>query len=82
MYPTGDLFAGVVGYFSFVYGAQGVERQYNDVLPGQTAQQKLRGFANLFNDNVNTRRRRAHVAQTTSSGWPRTALGDRRARSW
>jgi peptidoglycan glycosyltransferase len=54
LYPTGDLFAGVGGYFSFVYGADGVERQYNDVLAGQTPQQKLRGFANLFNDDVNT----------------------------
>jgi peptidoglycan glycosyltransferase len=54
VYPTGDLFAGVVGYFSFYYGAQGVEQQYNDVLSGQTPQQQLAGFANLFNDNVNT----------------------------
>jgi penicillin-binding protein A len=53
-YPTSDLFAGVGGYFSFVYGTDGVERQYNDVLAGQTPQQKLRGFANLFNDEVNT----------------------------
>ena len=53
-YPTGQLFAGVGGYFSFVYGTDGVERQYNDVLAGQTPQQKLRGFANLFNDEVNT----------------------------
>ena len=53
-YPTGDLFAGVGGFFSFVYGTDGVERQYNDVLAGQTPQQKLRGFANLFNDDVNT----------------------------
>jgi peptidoglycan glycosyltransferase len=54
VYPTGELFAGVGGYFSFTYGAAGVERQYNDVLSGQTAQQRLRGFANLFNDKVNT----------------------------
>ena len=53
-YPTGQLFAGVGGFFSFVYGTDGVERQYNDVLAGQTPQQKLRGFANLFNDEVNT----------------------------
>ena len=53
-YPTGSLFAGVGGFFSFVYGSDGVERQYNDVLAGQTPQQQLRGFANLFNDEVNT----------------------------
>jgi peptidoglycan glycosyltransferase len=53
-YPTADLFAGVGGFFSYVYGTDGVERQYNDVLAGQTPQQKLRGFANLFSDDVNT----------------------------
>jgi peptidoglycan glycosyltransferase len=53
-YPTGDLFAGVAGYFSLAFGFQGIEQQYNDVLAGQTAQQKLRGWANLFNDDVNT----------------------------
>ncbi len=52
--PPVDLFAGVGGYFSFVYGTDGVERQYNDVLAGQTPQQKLRGLGNLFNDDVNT----------------------------
>ena len=53
-YPTGELFAGVTGFFSYVYGTDGVERQYNDVLAGQTPQQKLQGLGNLFNDNVNT----------------------------
>src|SRR5215207_4503529 len=41
-YPLSDLFAGVGGYFSFVFGTEGAERQYNDVLAGQTAQQRLR----------------------------------------
>ena len=53
-YPTGELFAGVGGYFSLAFGFQGLEQQYNDVLAGQTAQQQLRGWANLFNDKVNT----------------------------
>jgi peptidoglycan glycosyltransferase len=53
-YPTGELFAGVTGFFSYVYGTDGVERQYNDVLAGQTPQQQLRGLGNLFNDNVST----------------------------
>jgi peptidoglycan glycosyltransferase len=75
-YPTGDLFAGVGGYFSLAYGYQGIERQYNDVLAGQTAQQKLRGWANLFNDDVNT----GDVVTTLRSDIQQVAkeaLGDR-----
>ena len=39
-YPEGDLFGQVTGYFSFKYGTAGIEKQYNDVLAGQTAQQR------------------------------------------
>ncbi len=37
-YPEGELFAGVTGYFSFIAGADGVERTYNDVLAGRTSE--------------------------------------------
>ncbi len=37
-YPEGELFAGVTGYFSFIAGADGVERSYNDVLAGRTTE--------------------------------------------
>jgi peptidoglycan glycosyltransferase len=53
-YPLADIFGEVTGYFSFKYGTAGVEAQYNEVLAGQTAQQELRGFSNLFSDDVNT----------------------------
>lgn len=35
-YPTGDLFANIVGTFSFVYGSSGIEHVANDELAGQT----------------------------------------------
>ena len=35
-YPEGELFGHVTGYFSFVAGADGVERTYNDALAGRT----------------------------------------------
>lgn len=35
-YPTGELFAQVVGYQSVVVGSTGVERAYNDVLLGRS----------------------------------------------
>ena len=42
VYPQGDLYGQITGYFSFVYGAAGVEAQYNDELSGNTANQELR----------------------------------------
>ena len=34
-YPEGALFSHITGFFSFTYGADGVERSYNDVLAGR-----------------------------------------------
>ena len=34
-YPLGPLFAHVTGYFSFTYGSEGAEREYNDALTGK-----------------------------------------------
>ncbi len=53
-YPFGELFAHVTGYFSFDFGADGVERIYNDELAGQTAGQQFGSFADLFRDNDTT----------------------------
>ena len=36
-YPLGPLFAHVTGYFSFTYGSEGVEKQYNDALTGHVS---------------------------------------------
>ncbi len=36
VYTNGPLWAPVTGYFSFNYGTDGLERQYNDQLAGQT----------------------------------------------
>ena len=33
-YPTGSLFGQVTGYYSFIYGTDGVERTYDSVLTG------------------------------------------------
>jgi peptidoglycan glycosyltransferase len=52
-YPTGDLFGHVTGYLSFVYGSDGVERTYNDVLAGRTAELQLENLDELFSDRTN-----------------------------
>lgn len=48
IYPTGDLFAHVTGYFTFVYGATQLERTQNDVLAGRTPEQRLKGLSSIF----------------------------------
>ncbi len=53
-YPDGDLFAGAVGSFSPFFGATGVEQKYNDVLVGETSQQRLRGLGALFSNKQRT----------------------------
>ena len=36
-YPLGPLFAHITGYFSFTYGSEGVEKEYNDALTGRVS---------------------------------------------
>ncbi len=48
VYPQGDLYAHTVGYTSFTFGAEGVEREYNDALIGRTAAQELSGLTDLL----------------------------------
>ena len=49
-YPTGELFAHLTGYYTFVYGATQVEKTQNDVLAGRTAEQQLRGVTSLWSE--------------------------------
>lgn len=49
-YPLGALMAPVTGYFSFLFGATGVEDSYNDELVGSTIGQQLAGWRDLFVD--------------------------------
>lgn len=47
-YPENDLYAHSVGYTSFTFGAEGVERSYNDELIGRTASQELSGLTDIL----------------------------------
>ncbi len=53
-YPTGPLFAQVVGYQSFVFGATGVESTYNSDLNGRSLQVQLNNLGDLLNGNQAT----------------------------
>lgn len=75
-YPQGDLYGQITGYYSFVYGSSGLEKQYNDELSGQTLNQQLRSLSDLF-ANTDTAGNltitiRDHLQRTA-----RDALGDR-----
>ncbi len=77
LYPEGELYAHATGFFSFQFGADGLERQYNDELAGQTTGQRFESFADLFRDTDTT----ANVTITLDHGvqqMAREALGDRK----
>ena len=76
-YPTGPLFGHISGFFSFNFGASGVEDAYNRDLSGRHPDQQFRNIGDWLigkdrtGDAVLTL---SQVAQETA----RTALGDRR----
>lgn len=49
-YPTLDLFSNVTGYYTFSFGSTQLERTMNDVLMGDTDEQKLRGLGSILGD--------------------------------
>lgn len=76
-YPEGQLYGHVTGYFSFIYGTEGVERVYNDELAGRTFGQRYEGLADLFRDRSNVGNLTLtlrHDVQLVA----RSALGDRK----
>jgi peptidoglycan glycosyltransferase len=48
-YPHGDTYTSITGYFTFGFGATGVEKVENDVLAGRTTAQQITGIGSLFN---------------------------------
>jgi len=44
VYPTGDLFSNVTGYYTYSFGSTQLERTQSDVLMGDTGAQKLNGL--------------------------------------
>ncbi len=54
LYPEEHLYGHITGFFSFNYGAEGLEKQYNDELSGKTTEQAFQGIEDLFADRDNT----------------------------
>jgi penicillin-binding protein A len=51
-YPQGDTYANITGFFSFTYGDEGIEKEYNDYLTGKKT--SLKDWSDLLTDNVKT----------------------------
>ncbi len=47
VYPTGDLYGHITGYYTFAFGSTQLERTENDVLVGATPEQQLRALPNI-----------------------------------
>ncbi len=76
VYPEAELYAHTTGYFTFQFGADGLERQYNDELAGQTTEQQFASLSHLFRDTDTTANLTLtihHDVQTVA----RAALGER-----
>lgn len=51
VYPTGELFANITGYWSYAFGSEQLERTQSDVLSGDTGVQQLNDLPNIFDRN-------------------------------
>lgn len=77
IYPHGELYAHLTGYLSLDYGADGLERQYNDELSGGDLDIRIQSLSDLFIDRDRTGQLHLtirHDVQLVA----RAALGDRR----
>lgn len=76
VYPEGELYAHLTGYFTFAYGATQVERVANDVLAGRTTEQQVAGLAALFRGGDTTGSVRLTIDSRIQEA-ARRALGER-----
>jgi peptidoglycan glycosyltransferase len=74
-YPEKELFGHLTGYFSFTYGAEGLEKTYNDDLAGRTA--RLRSVRDLLSDRTRTGNLTITVSKKLQQV-ARDALGNRK----
>ncbi|MDG2112704.1 MAG: penicillin-binding protein 2 [Actinomycetota bacterium] len=76
-YTHGELYAHITGFLSLEFGADGLERQYNDELSGADVEVRIQNFSDLFIDRDRTGQLELtirHDVQLVA----RAALGDRK----
>ncbi len=77
VFPEGELYAGITGYYNYLLGATGLELSYNEELSGKTASQQVRSIADVFVE----REREGNLTLTVRSdvqAAARAALGDQK----
>ena len=74
-YPEGELFGHLTGFFSFNYGSEGLERQYNDELAGH--EKSISHFTDLLTDKTTTEDVTITVTKQMQQV-AKDALGDKR----
>lgn len=80
VYPGGELFAPFTGFYSFHYGAEGVEREYNDALIGDISAGVIGDLTEIFQERT-PEERVANLRLTVEPDLQQVAadaLGDRR----
>jgi peptidoglycan glycosyltransferase len=76
-YPTGDLFSSATGYFTLNFGSTQVEREYGDVLTGQTTEQQVRALGDLLSNEVDNSGTVQLTMRNDLQGVAQFLLGDR-----
>ena len=76
-FPEGELYAHITGYFSYLFGATGLERAYNDELSGTTAGQRVRSVGDLFVSKDRTGNLKLTVRSDVQAA-AKAALGDQK----
>jgi peptidoglycan glycosyltransferase len=76
VYPKGDTYAHVTGYYGFGVGSAGLEKEYNDELAGRTIDFDLQDLGDLFVDRERVGNLTLSIRDNVQEV-ARQALGDR-----
>ena len=77
LYPTGELFANITGYYTFGLGSTQLEKSQTDVLSGETFTQQVRALEDVFSGN-NDQSGEVHVTlRSDLQNIAKFLLGDR-----
>jgi peptidoglycan glycosyltransferase len=77
VYPEGELFSQVTGFFSFAYGSDGVEKTYNAELTGKSTAHSVDDIVDLLLDDVTTQDVQVTLSKQVQQV-ARDALGNRK----
>lgn len=77
VYPHGELYSQVSGFYSFTLGSDGVERSYNEELAGRTSELRLHALPGFLTE-TSTEGNVILTVRSKVQEAARDALGDRR----